>query len=120
MRTKSLVIASVPLLVTYAAGHGVTDIVLPKFFHLRELFNVVATNGVFHLGASPRSLPDLFSRRRNNSPLPNRPAVLRLHVDAVDFLYQQHQHPRRHQRRRGAFSLDPLHPSTPTHTDPTD
>ncbi|KWU45178.1 hypothetical protein RHOSPDRAFT_9643, partial [Rhodotorula sp. JG-1b] len=44
------VIASVPLLVTYAAGHGVTDIVLPKFFHLRELFNVVATNGVFHLG----------------------------------------------------------------------
>lgn len=44
------VIASVPLLVTYAAGHGVTDVVLPKFFHLRELFNVVATNGVFHLG----------------------------------------------------------------------
>ncbi|GAA5982594.1 hypothetical protein JCM10908_006711 [Rhodotorula pacifica] len=44
------VIASVPLLVTYAAGHGVTDIVLPKFFKIRELFNVVATNGVLHLG----------------------------------------------------------------------
>lgn len=44
-------IASVPLLVTYAAGHGVTDIVLPNLFRIRELFQVVHTNGVFHLGA---------------------------------------------------------------------
>lgn len=49
-----------------------TDIVLPKFFHLRELFNVVATNGVFHLGASPRSLPDPFqnSKERETHPSP--------------------------------------------------
>lgn len=45
------VIASVPLLVTYAAGHGVTDVVLPNIFGIRELFNVVSTNGVLHLGA---------------------------------------------------------------------
>ncbi|BGP03839.1 tunicamycin resistance protein [Rhodotorula toruloides] len=43
-------IASVPLLVTYAAGHGVTDVVLPKLFGLRELLGGVATNGVVHLG----------------------------------------------------------------------
>lgn len=45
------VIASVPLLVTYAAGHGVTDIVLPKLFGLRKMFNVESTNGVVHLGS---------------------------------------------------------------------
>ncbi|KAL8280509.1 hypothetical protein RQP46_007157 [Phenoliferia psychrophenolica] len=44
------VIASVPLLVTYAAGQGVTDVVLPKLFGIRWLFNVEATNGVLHLG----------------------------------------------------------------------
>ncbi|BGP52047.1 tunicamycin resistance protein [Rhodotorula kratochvilovae] len=44
------VIASVPLLVTYAAGHGVTDVVLPCVFRLRELLGGVATNGVVHLG----------------------------------------------------------------------
>ncbi|GAA5830370.1 hypothetical protein JCM3766R1_002695 [Sporobolomyces carnicolor] len=44
-------IASVPLLVTYAAGHGVTDIVIPKLFGLRTLLNVNATNGVLHLGS---------------------------------------------------------------------
>ncbi|BGO95992.1 hypothetical protein NBRC10512_006458 [Rhodotorula toruloides] len=43
-------IASVPLLVTYAAGHGITDVVLPKLFGLRELLGGVATNGVVHLG----------------------------------------------------------------------
>lgn len=32
---------------------------------------------------------------------PSRSAVLPVHVDALDFLYQQHQHPRRHQRGRG-------------------
>ncbi|KAI5475833.1 UDP-N-acetylglucosamine-dolichyl-phosphate N-acetylglucosaminephosphotransferase [Pseudohyphozyma bogoriensis] len=44
------VIASVPLLVTYAAGSGITDIVLPKTFGLRALFNVESTSGVIHLG----------------------------------------------------------------------
>ncbi|GAA6055728.1 hypothetical protein JCM3770_001039 [Rhodotorula araucariae] len=44
------VIASVPLLVTYAAGHGVTDVVLPRVFRIRELLGGVATNGVVHLG----------------------------------------------------------------------
>lgn len=48
MREK--VIASVPLLVTYAAGHGVTDIVLPRLPGLRWLFDVEGTNGVLHLG----------------------------------------------------------------------
>ncbi|GAA5889989.1 hypothetical protein JCM16303_003202 [Sporobolomyces ruberrimus] len=43
-------IASVPLLVTYAAGHGITDVVLPNVFGLRQLLNVVSTNGVLHLG----------------------------------------------------------------------
>ncbi|GAA5992766.1 hypothetical protein JCM11641_007802, partial [Rhodosporidiobolus odoratus] len=43
-------IASVPLLVTYAAGHGVTDIVLPDIFGIRELLGAVATNGVVRLG----------------------------------------------------------------------
>ncbi|GAA6059112.1 hypothetical protein JCM10212_003859, partial [Sporobolomyces blumeae] len=43
------VIASVPLLVTYAAGHGVTDIVLPRVLGIRDLFGAVATNGVLHL-----------------------------------------------------------------------
>ncbi|GAA5908596.1 UDP-N-acetylglucosamine--dolichyl-phosphate N-acetylglucosaminephosphotransferase [Sporobolomyces salmoneus] len=43
-------IASVPLLVTYAAGHGVTDVVIPNLFGLRILLNVVSTNGVLHLG----------------------------------------------------------------------
>lgn len=44
------VIASVPLLVTYAAGQGVTDIVLPRLFGLRSLLGVEGTNGVVHLG----------------------------------------------------------------------
>ncbi|GAA5871851.1 hypothetical protein JCM1840_004017 [Sporobolomyces johnsonii] len=44
------VIASVPLLVTYAAGHGVTDIVLPNILGIRKLLGAVATNGVVHLG----------------------------------------------------------------------
>ncbi|BGP20409.1 hypothetical protein JCM10213_004627 [Rhodosporidiobolus nylandii] len=44
------VIASVPLLLTYAAGHGVTDVVLPNVFGIRELLGVAATNGVIHLG----------------------------------------------------------------------
>ncbi|GAA5894763.1 hypothetical protein JCM8208_006064 [Rhodotorula glutinis] len=44
------IIASVPLLVTYAAGHGVTDVVLPRVFRIRELLGAVATNGVVHLG----------------------------------------------------------------------
>ncbi|CEQ41109.1 SPOSA6832_02803, partial [Sporobolomyces salmonicolor] len=39
------VIASVPLLVTYAAGHGVTDIVLPNILGIRKLLGAVATNG---------------------------------------------------------------------------
>ncbi|GAA5859167.1 hypothetical protein JCM8547_008898 [Rhodosporidiobolus lusitaniae] len=43
-------IASVPLLVTYAAGHGVTDVVLPNVFGLRELFGAQGTGGVVHLG----------------------------------------------------------------------
>ncbi|GAA5979450.1 hypothetical protein JCM5350_003910 [Sporobolomyces pararoseus] len=43
-------IASVPLLVTYAAGHGVTDVVIPNIFGLRSLLDVVSTNGVLHLG----------------------------------------------------------------------
>ncbi|ORY82963.1 glycosyl transferase family 4-domain-containing protein [Leucosporidium creatinivorum] len=43
-------IASVPLLVTYAAGHGITDIVLPKVFGLRELLGAAGTSGVVHLG----------------------------------------------------------------------
>ncbi|GAA6042168.1 hypothetical protein JCM8097_004995 [Rhodosporidiobolus ruineniae] len=43
-------IASVPLLVTYAAGHGVTDVVLPNVFGIRELFGAVHTSGVVHLG----------------------------------------------------------------------
>lgn len=46
-------IASVPLLVTYAAGHGLTDIVLPKVFGIRTLFQVESTNGVLHLGTFP-------------------------------------------------------------------
>ncbi|KAK4054046.1 tunicamycin resistance protein [Microbotryomycetes sp. JL221] len=45
------IIASVPLLVTYAAGHGITDIVLPRVPGLRPLFKAVSTNGVIHLGA---------------------------------------------------------------------
>ncbi|KAK4048692.1 tunicamycin resistance protein [Microbotryomycetes sp. JL201] len=45
------IIASVPLLVTYAAGHGITDIVLPRIPGLRPLFKAVSTNGVVHLGA---------------------------------------------------------------------
>ncbi|KDE06316.1 hypothetical protein MVLG_03355 [Microbotryum lychnidis-dioicae p1A1 Lamole] len=44
------VIASVPLLVTYAAGHGVTDVVLPNVLGVRTLFDAVSTNGVVHLG----------------------------------------------------------------------
>ncbi|GAA6015893.1 hypothetical protein JCM10207_006795 [Rhodosporidiobolus poonsookiae] len=44
-------IASVPLLVTYAAGHGVTDIVLPNLPGLRALFGADgAKRGVVHLG----------------------------------------------------------------------
>ncbi|KAM0751877.1 hypothetical protein T439DRAFT_313240 [Meredithblackwellia eburnea MCA 4105] len=44
------IIASVPLLVTYAAGQGITDVVLPKILGLRWLFNVESTNGVVNLG----------------------------------------------------------------------
>lgn len=44
------VIASVPLLVTYAAGRGVTDIVLPKVLGLRSLLGLEGTNGVVNLG----------------------------------------------------------------------
>lgn len=44
------IIASVPLLVTYAAGHGVTDIVLPRLFGLRTLFGVEGVNGLLHIG----------------------------------------------------------------------
>ncbi|KAM0789901.1 hypothetical protein ACM66B_006743 [Microbotryomycetes sp. NB124-2] len=44
------IIASVPLLVTYAAGHGITDVVLPRIPGLRPLFKAVSTNGVVHLG----------------------------------------------------------------------
>lgn len=50
LRIPSPVIASVPLLVTYAAGHGVTDVVLPRVFGLRELFGATSTCGVVHLG----------------------------------------------------------------------
>ncbi|SCZ98065.1 BZ3500_MvSof-1268-A1-R1_Chr3-3g06551 [Microbotryum saponariae] len=48
--TVHAVIASVPLLVTYAAGHGVTDVVLPNVLGVRTLFDAVSTNGVVHLG----------------------------------------------------------------------
>ncbi|KAK9893775.1 hypothetical protein P389DRAFT_212899 [Cystobasidium minutum MCA 4210] len=44
------IIASVPLLVVYFAGHGVTDIVLPRILGLRKLLNVEHVSGVLHLG----------------------------------------------------------------------
>ena len=44
------VIASIPLLVVYFAGHGVTDVVLPRSLGFRALLNVEASNGVFKLG----------------------------------------------------------------------
>ncbi|GAA5828735.1 hypothetical protein JCM5353_002872 [Sporobolomyces roseus] len=43
-------IASVPLLVTYAAGHGVTDVVIPDILGLRQLLGIVSTKGLLHLG----------------------------------------------------------------------
>ncbi|GAA5938049.1 UDP-N-acetylglucosamine--dolichyl-phosphate N-acetylglucosaminephosphotransferase [Sporobolomyces koalae] len=43
-------IASVPLLVTYAAGRGVTDVIIPDLFGLRRLLDITSTNGVLHLG----------------------------------------------------------------------
>lgn len=45
-----LVVASIPLLVVYFAGHGITDVVLPKVLGLRNLFNVEHVSGVLHLG----------------------------------------------------------------------
>lgn len=57
-------IASVPLLVTYAAGHGITDVVIPNVFGLRQLLNVVSTNGVLHLGKAPLALSPLLPRSR--------------------------------------------------------
>jgi UDP-N-acetylglucosamine--dolichyl-phosphate N-acetylglucosaminephosphotransferase len=46
----STVIASVPLLVVYFAGHGVTDVVVPRILGLRTLLNVEHVNGVLKLG----------------------------------------------------------------------
>jgi len=46
-----VVIASVPLLVTYAAGHGVTDVVIPDILGLRQLLGIVSTKGLLHLGS---------------------------------------------------------------------
>ena len=43
-------IASIPLLVTYAAGQGITDVVLPKVFGIRALLGAEATSGVIRLG----------------------------------------------------------------------
>jgi UDP-N-acetylglucosamine--dolichyl-phosphate N-acetylglucosaminephosphotransferase len=48
MRSKT-VIASVPLLVVHFAGHGITDVVLPRVFGIRKLFGVEA-DGLVHLG----------------------------------------------------------------------
>lgn len=45
-----IVIASVPLLVVYFAGHGVTDVVIPRTFGLRALLGADATNGLLRLG----------------------------------------------------------------------
>lgn len=59
-------IASIPLLVTYAAGQGITDVVLPKVFGLRALLGAEATSGVVRLGkyhlspAGPGLLPPAF------------------------------------------------------------
>ncbi|GAA5891935.1 hypothetical protein JCM6882_007412 [Rhodosporidiobolus microsporus] len=60
-------IASVPLLVTYAAGHGVTDIVLPNLFGLRSLLGVEGTGGVLHLGPLYYAYMSLLSTFCTNS-----------------------------------------------------
>ncbi|GAA5834432.1 hypothetical protein JCM11251_007989 [Rhodosporidiobolus azoricus] len=60
-------IASVPLLVTYAAGHGVTDIVLPNLFGLRALFGVEHVSGVLHLGPLYYAYMSLLSTFCTNS-----------------------------------------------------
>ena len=49
-RFSCTVIASVPLLVVYFAGHGVTDVVIPRTFGLRALVGADATNGLLRLG----------------------------------------------------------------------
>jgi UDP-N-acetylglucosamine--dolichyl-phosphate N-acetylglucosaminephosphotransferase len=46
----NLVIASIPLLVVYFAGHGVTDVVIPRVLGLRTLLNIEHTSGVLKLG----------------------------------------------------------------------
>lgn len=53
------VIASVPLLVVYFAGDGVTDVVLPHVLDLHRLFNVVQTQGVLNLGLHTSHHSDL-------------------------------------------------------------
>ncbi|KAG0146797.1 hypothetical protein CROQUDRAFT_43927 [Cronartium quercuum f. sp. fusiforme G11] len=46
------VISSVPLLTTYAAASGATDIIIPRIFGLRSLFRVEATHGLLSIGDS--------------------------------------------------------------------
>lgn len=48
--TGRAVIASIPLLITYAAAGGVTDVVIPRVFGLRRLLKVEETNGLLALG----------------------------------------------------------------------
>ena len=43
------VVASVPLLVVYVAGHGLTDVVIPNVLGLRTLLGIQAT-GLLALG----------------------------------------------------------------------
>ena len=45
-----LVIASVPLLVVYLAGQGVTDVLLPDVFGLRKALGIQHAGGVLKLG----------------------------------------------------------------------
>lgn len=47
---SAAVIASIPLLMTYAASLGVTDVILPKVFGLRRLLGVESTGGLVRLG----------------------------------------------------------------------
>ena len=49
MPAERAVVASVPLLVVYVAGHGLTDVVIPNVLGLRTLLGIQAT-GLLALG----------------------------------------------------------------------
>ncbi|SCV74810.1 BQ2448_7839 [Microbotryum intermedium] len=81
------VIASVPLLVTYAAGHGVTDIVLPNVLGVRTLFDAVSTRGVVHLGAFAAKLECLHRSQVLRSRAHNPDLVERSSMPCTGPLY---------------------------------